>query len=119
MWQSWARWTYDMMKQLLPTVVRNDWVVPRLIVVYSRIVVPSPISTVVCSPRNFRSWGSPPSTVPVPTFTLAARITLRSSVARGAITQPSPIVHPSPMIANGPISTSAPIVASGLTMAVG
>ena len=36
-WQSCARCTYDMMKQFFPTVVLNDCVVPRLIVVYSRI----------------------------------------------------------------------------------
>jgi len=36
-----------MMKHCLPTVVLNDCAVPRLIVEYSRIVVPSPISTVV------------------------------------------------------------------------
>src|SRR5512143_1283271 len=61
-WQSCARCTYDMMKQFCPTVVLNDCVVPRLIVLYSRIVVPSPISTRVGSPLYLRSCGSPPRT---------------------------------------------------------
>src|SRR5665213_741253 len=42
-WQSCARCTYDIMKLLGPTLVLNDCDVPRLIVLYSRITVLSPI----------------------------------------------------------------------------
>ena len=49
-----------MMKQRSPTTVRKLAPVPRLIVVYSRMMVPAPISTQVSSPWNLRSCGSPP-----------------------------------------------------------
>jgi hypothetical protein len=108
-----------MRKHPFPTVVLYDWVVPRLIVVYSRIVVPSPISTVVCSPLYLRSWGSPPKTVPTPTFTPHPSMTLRSRMARGAITHPSPTLQPSPTMAYAPISTPSPISADESMSAVG
>src|SRR5437868_1171723 len=75
-------------------------------VVYSRITVPSPISTVVSSPANLRSWGGPPSIVPIPTCTFCPSVTFRSSVALGAMMQPLGTVQLSPMIANAPTSTS-------------
>ena len=61
-------------EQLRPTVVRRDSAVPRLIVEYSRITVPSPISTNVSSPSNLRSCGSPPRTDPMPMRTFGASV---------------------------------------------
>src|SRR5688572_13991675 len=117
-WQSCARCTYDMMKQFRPMVVFIDSDVPRLIVEYSRITLPSPTSTVVSSPLNLRSCGSPPSTEPTPTRTFRARRTLRSSTACGAIVQPSPTTQPSPTIAYAPTLTPDPSSASGAMMAL-
>jgi hypothetical protein len=88
-----------MMKQLRPTLVFIECEVPRLIVAYSRTVVPSPTSTHVCSPRNLRSCGSPPRMLPLPILTRAASTTLRSSVARAPITHPSATRQPGPTIA--------------------
>jgi len=64
MTQSCATCTYDIRKQRCPTAVLPVAVVPRLIVQYSRMTVPSPISTQVSSPWYFRSWGSFPITLP-------------------------------------------------------
>src|SRR6185369_13895799 len=91
-WQSWARCTYDISRQLRPTLVLNDCAVPRLTVVYS--------------PANFRYCGGPPRIVPMPTCTFWPSVTFLSSVARGAIIQPLGTVQFSPMIANAPTSTS-------------
>ena len=52
------------MRQLRPTMVRPFEAVPRLMVTHSRIVVLSPISAVVISPRNFKSCGIPAITAP-------------------------------------------------------
>src|ERR1035437_10520504 len=82
-WQSCARCTYDMMKQFCPIVVLYDCVVPRLIVAYSRMIVPSPTSTIVCSPLNLRSCGSPPRMEPDPTLTFVPRMTLHSNNEAG------------------------------------
>ena len=65
---------------------------PRLIVVNSRIRVPSPISTQVSSPAYLRSCGGPPRIEPVPTCTSRPSRTFCSSVARAAIRQPAPMV---------------------------
>ena len=62
--QSCAMWTYVIRKQRAPIVVLPVAVLPRLIVEYSRMIVPLPISTHVSSPLYFRSWGSLPITVP-------------------------------------------------------
>src|SRR6185437_1952876 len=118
-WQSCARCTYDNTKLFGPTLVLNDCEVPRLMVLYSRTTVLSPISTVVRSPLNLRSCGSLPRTVPTPIFTFRPSITKRSRVARADITQPSPITQSSPTIANGPISTPSPSSADDDTIAVG
>src|SRR5882762_4633993 len=55
MTQSCAICTYVMRKQRAPTVVLPVAVLPRLIVQYSRMIVPLPISTHVSSPLYFRS----------------------------------------------------------------
>ena len=62
--QSCAMCTYVMIKQRSPIVVLPVAVLPRLIVQYSRMIVPVPISTHVSSPLYFRSCGSLPITVP-------------------------------------------------------
>src|SRR5918993_3909047 len=118
-WQSCARWTYDMRKHPFPTVVLNDCDVPRLIVEYSRMRVPSPISTHVSSPLNFRSCGSPPSTVPMPTVTFVASLTFFSRTDLASSVHPSPTTQPSPTITYGPTVTLSPSSARGETMAVG
>ena len=55
MTQSCAMCTYVMRKQRDPTVVFPVAVLPRLIVQYSRMIVPLPISTQVSSPLYLRS----------------------------------------------------------------
>ena len=79
------------MKQRAPTVVWKLCEVPRLIVVYSRMMVPAPISTQVSSPLNLRSCGSPPRIEPSPTCTSSARRTLRCSGDAGP--EPAAVAH--------------------------
>src|ERR1051325_8052499 len=85
-----------MMNDRQPMRVTPEAAVPRLIVEYSRITVPSPTSTQVSSPRYLRSCGSPPTMEPCPTRTPAPSRALRSIVARGPIRQHSPRGTPGP-----------------------
>ena len=62
--QSCAMCTYVMMKQRCPIVVLPVAELPRLIVQYSRMIVPLPISTHVSSPLYFKSCGSFPMIEP-------------------------------------------------------
>src|SRR2546428_2220693 len=119
MWQSCAKCTYDIKRQLRPTVVLKDCDVPRFIMVYSRIIVPSPISTVVSSPANLRSCGGPPRIVPIPTWTFWPSVTFLSRVALGAMRQPLGTMQFSPMMAYAPTSTSDATSASGEMIADG
>ena len=55
-WQSCAKCTYAMIQLSLPTrVTPASSAVPRLMVTYSRMTLPSPISTAVSSPAYFLS----------------------------------------------------------------
>ena len=118
MTQSWAMWTYVMRKQRAPIVVLPVAVLPRLIVQYSRMIVPLPISTHVSSPLYLRSCGSFPMTVPYPIFTPSATRVLRSITACAAMLQRSLTVTRGPMTQYGPTDTSAPSSAVGSTSAV-
>ena len=100
-------------------VTPTSWTVPRLIETYSRIVLPSPISTRVGSPLYFLSWFASPMEqkwkmrLPRPIFvcpvmTLCAPIVVPSPIS----TSPSTTVY-------GPIETFAPIRARLSTTAVG
>src|SRR3990172_13008892 len=119
MWQSCATCAYVITRQRRPMVVRNDCVVPRFTVQYSRTTVSSPTSTQVSSPWYLRSCGSPPRMLPAPTLTRAPSFTLRSSTTPGPRTHPDPTVTCGPTIACGPTSTSSASWASGATIAVG
>src|SRR5579859_433811 len=83
-------------------------VVPRLTVENSRKRLPSPITTSVCSPLNFKSWGSPPTEENESnTFFRPMRAGPRTT-ACGSSTQPSPSSTPSPTKANAPMRTFSP-----------
>ena len=116
--QSWAMCTYVMMKQRWPIAVRPVAEVPRLMVQYSRMMVPSPISTQVSSPLYLRSCGSLPMTVPYPIFTPDPTRVFRSITTCAAMPVRSPTVTCGPTIAYGPTVTSAPRWAVGSTIAV-
>ena len=83
-----------MMKQRAPTVVLNVAAVPRLIVEYSRMIVPSPISTQVSSPLYLRSCGSPPRIEPSPIDTSSAR--RHVPLQRRARADPAAVAHRHP-----------------------
>src|SRR5688572_6191514 len=89
--QSWAIWLYAMMRQLLPTLVVHLSLLPLLTVTNSRIVVLSPISTVVGSFSNLRSCGIAAMTAP------------------GKIRQFLPTRAPSIMVTLLPIQVPSPI----------
>ncbi len=102
-----------MKRQLFPTTVLPTDAVPRLTVAHSRIVVLSPISTVVSSPLNLRSCGIPDTTADgniLQFFPILAPFII---VALGPIQVPSPITTFPAMYANGSTVTSLPSMASG------
>src|SRR5688572_20530051 len=110
--QSWAMWLIAMMRHSRPISVQPSGWVDRWIVTYSRITVPSPIRTPDGVPGlNFRSWGTPPSTAPWPTFTRAPSVTRPSSTTWLPSSTPSPSATSGPTTQNGPIRTSEPSVA--------
>src|ERR1700686_1520805 len=86
-------------------------VVPRLTVQNSRNRLASPMISSVCSPPNFKSWGSPPTEQnESKTFLRPMRAGPRTT-ACGSRTDSSPSSTPSPTTANGPIRTFFPISA--------
>ena len=103
-WQSCAMCTYDISRQFLPTVVLNEWAVPRLIVAYSRITVPSPISTVrpSCELEGLRGATHGPD--PIPTLTPGPASAFARGSPAGPVHASSPTAHPlGPTIAYAPI----------------
>src|SRR5579871_4501381 len=91
--------------------------VPRLTVLNSRNRLPSPITTSVCSPPNFRSWGSPPTELnESKTFLRPMRAGPRTT-ACGSRMHPSPSSTSSPTTANAPMRALAAIRALGATTA--
>src|SRR5688572_30504583 len=95
--QSCAMCTYAISRQLLPTLVVHRSCVPRLTVTHSRMVVLSPMMTVVFSPMYFRSCGMAPMTAP------------------GNMRQPLPIRDPLKMVTLGMICVLSPISTSSYT----
>ena len=84
---------------LFPTrVTPAPCAVPRFTVTYSRTVVPSPISTQVSSPLNFRSCGGAPIDANEDTRFLFPMRTCE------AIWTWELIEHPSPIVTFGPIT---------------
>src|SRR5688572_8826982 len=118
--QSWATWQVAMIRLRLPTTV---WpppdTVPLLIVTPSRITFSSPMTVIVSSPLNLRSWGSPPMTH-VGWNRFRAPIVVRPrTVTPWRSLVPGPMVTLGPITQKGPISALAWIRAPGSTMAVG
>src|ERR1700733_12290460 len=92
-------------------------VVPRLTVENSRKRFPSPMTSSVCSPPNFRSCGSPPTEQNESnTFLRPIRAGPRTT-ACGSRTHSSPSSTPSPTKAKEPIRTFCPMRALGETIA--
>src|SRR5690606_21475007 len=87
--------------------------VPLLMVTHSRMVVLSPISAVVISPSNFKSWGSPEITAPgkiLQFFPIRAPFIM---VTLDPIHVPSPITTSLCIVLKGSITTLSAIFASG------
>src|SRR5688572_30438762 len=109
-----------MIQTSLPTrVTPASCAVPRLIVTYSRMVLPSPISTPVGSPAYFLSWGAAPIDAKCQ---MRLRRPIRvwpSSTTCVPIQLPSPTSTCSPITENGPTSTSAASRAPRCTSALG
>src|SRR5690606_904833 len=92
--------------------------VPRLMVVNSRITLPSPISSPTRSPPYFLSCGSPPIAA-WPWMRLPRPMRVGPWMLQcGPTWVPSPISTPGPTTVNGPISTPLPIRADGSTTAL-
>src|SRR5690606_20095112 len=92
--------------------------VPRLMVVNSRITLPSPISSPTRSPPYFLSCGSPPIAA-WPWMRLPRPMRVGPWMLQcGPMRVPSPISTSAPMTVNGPTSTSLPIRADGSTTAL-
>src|SRR5579864_1663351 len=107
--QSWATWEYAMKRLSFPIrVTPPPPAVPRLTVQNSRNRLPSPMMSSVCSPPNFRSWGSPPTEQnESKTFLRPMRAGPRT-MACGSRMHSSPSSTPSPTTANAPIRTFCP-----------
>src|SRR5690606_19226271 len=87
--------------------------VPRLMVTHSRIVVLSPISTVVTSPSNFKSCGSPEITAPGNILQLLPIRAPSIMVTLGPTHVPSPMTTSLCMVLKGSMTTFGAIEASG------
>src|ERR1041384_5893853 len=96
-------------------VTPTSCAVPRLIVTYSRMVLSSPISTLVGSPLYFLSWGAAPMDANWKTRLRRPMRTRPSITTCGPMELPSPISTSAPTTANAPISTSAASRAPGRT----
>ena len=99
------------------TVLPPPWVVPRLIVHSSLIMLFSPMTSSVSAPSYFLSCGSSPIElnwnirVFLPSVVRPVRMTC------GPIRQPGPIVTSGPTMLNAPTSTSSARLAPGSTSA--
>ena len=88
-----------MIQLSLPTrVMPASWLVPRLMVTYSRMVLPSPISTRVGSPAYFLSCGGAPIDAQCQMRLLRPMRVWPSSTTWAPIQLPSPTSTCSPMI---------------------
>src|SRR5579872_1940472 len=92
-------------------------VVPRLTVENSRKRLPSPMTSSVCSPPNFRSWGSPPTEENESKMFLRPTRAGPRTTACGSRIHSSPNSTPSPTKANAPMRTFFPRRAPVETMA--
>ena len=92
---------------------------PRLIVTHSLIVVLSPISAVVSSPRYFRSWGIADITAPGKIVQFLPILAPSIMVTLEPIHVPSPIKTSLLMVVNGSTTTFFAIFAPGWTYAKG
>ncbi len=119
MMASCATCTPSINRLLLPTMVLPLAAVPRLMVTFSRMVLLSPISAVVSSPRNFKSWGIAPITAPGKMVLPFPMREPYSILALGMIVLLSPITTFLSINTKGPISTFSPIFASGCIYANG
>src|SRR5690606_16613456 len=100
-------------------VTARCWTVPRLIVTNSRIVLPSPISSLVASPPYFLSCGSAPIDANWK-IRLPRPIVVPPSITTCGPTRVSaPIRTPAPMTAYAPTSTLPSSSARGSTIALG
>ena len=108
-----------MKRLLLPMTVLPFDAVPRLSVTFSRTMLLSPISRVVSSPTNLRSWGIPPTTAPwCILLLLPIRVPL-STDACAMMWQLSPITTLSSMYTNGSTVQFSPSFAPGCMYANG
>ena len=108
-----ATCTLSIRRLLLPTMVLPLAAVPRLTVTFSRMILLSPISAVLSSPLNFKSWGIAPITAPGKmVFPLPMRAPYRM-LTFAIILLLSPITTFLSMKTKGAISTFSPILASG------
>src|ERR1700690_3938293 len=99
---SWATWEHDMKRQLDPTSVWPPLSVERLIVTYSRMIVPSPTLTPVgVAGSNRNTCGAPPTTAYGGTATRPPRIAPALTIAPAGMTQPAPSLAPSSTMAVG------------------
>ena len=96
---------------MLPTTVFPLALVPLLIVTNSRIVVLSPISTVLSSPANFKSWGTAPITAPGKIVQFLPILVPSKIVAFEPILEPSSMTTFLSMVTNGSITTLGAIFA--------
>src|SRR2546428_807681 len=101
--QSCATWLRPITRHSRPMSVQPSARVERCTVTYSRMTVSAPTRTPEGVPSLYlRSWGTPPSTLPWPTFTRGPSATRPSSTAWW------PISTPLSSVTSGPITRKAP-----------
>src|SRR2546425_1211212 len=118
--QSCATWLRPITRHSRPMSVQPSARVERCTVTYSRMTVSAPTRTPEGVPSLYlRSWGTPPSTLPWPTFTRGPSATRPSSTAWWPISTPLSSVTSGPITLKAPILTPASSRARGSMIAEG
>src|SRR2546425_482095 len=118
--QSCATWLRPITRHSRPMSVQPSARVERCTVTYSRMTVSAPTRTPEGVPSLYlRSWGTPPSTLPWPTFTRGPSATRPSSTAWWPISTPLSSVTSGPITLKAPTRTPASSRARGSMIAEG
>src|SRR5881628_3128578 len=118
--QSCATWLRPITRHSRPMSVQPSARVERCTVTYSRMTVPAPTRTPEGVPSLYlRSWGTPPSTLPWPTFTRGPSVTRPSSTTWWPISTPLSRATSGPITLKAPMRTSASSRARWSTIAAG